>query len=73
MGPAKLPCYKRVLLYPTLYNEVPLYKVDLFQHFIIHAVARKCERWLEKRQLLPKLLCLLVFRAMYDGIHSSKN
>ena len=25
LGPAKLPCYKRVLLY--LYNEVPLYNV----------------------------------------------
>ena len=27
LGPAKLPCYKRVLLYiRPLYNEVPLYK-----------------------------------------------
>ena len=25
MGPAKLPCYKRVLLYPISFNEVPLY------------------------------------------------
>ena len=43
MGPAKLPCYKRVLLYPT-YNKVPLYLVLFFCMHISRVLLLKVHR-----------------------------
>ena len=35
LGPAKLPCYKRILLYISLYNEVPLYYCITYSELLV--------------------------------------